>query len=236
MRYLLFFILFSFQISFSQAEKMLRVEEVFSLAEKAVTEDKYVSYETSYKLYLDYEAKEIFEEYKGVFVKKNNINYLKIKNTEFVTFTKYALKINHDEKAISINSHQETNTQQNPFSISDYLKSFPEKKIKIEGNNYVCELKPSKISQIMFSKIIVYINKTDYSVVKQKFYYVEKMESNDKNGKLRYSTPRLEITFTRRPKNPELDTKLLKQENYFTEAKGNIMLSKKLSKYKLFKT
>jgi hypothetical protein len=221
--------------SFGQ-QKNLSVDEVLKTTEDVLKKQKQISYNTKYTLYSDYSTKEIYEQYKGVFLKKNNICYIKIKNTEFVAYENYGLKINHDEKAIQIRNATNAVFEESPLSVAAYLKVFENKTIKSDKDFYICELRPGKISQLMLSKVIIYIKKSDFSIAKQLLYYVEKMETKDRNGNKIYTTPRLEITFSTRAKDNKKDDSLIKRDNYFTVKGSDIKVSQRFSGYKLFKS
>jgi hypothetical protein len=168
-------------------------------------------------------------------LKKNDVNYFKIKNTEFAVFKKYSIKINHDQKAIVIGKNSEE-SQKSPLSLLSYLKGFKYKFINPNADTYECELVPAnKISQIMVGKIILSIKKTDYSLVKQTIFYVENMESKNNKGKIVQSIPRLEIIFSKKIKNDKLDNALITQSNYYTLVDTKIVVAQRLSSYKLFK-
>lgn len=209
--------------------------QILKKAAEVYNKQEYVSNNSKYALYLDYTSRKIYEQYTGVVLRKNNVNYFKIKNTEFVAFNNYVLKINHDQKAIII-ERQTREMEESPLSLTNYLKGFNAKLIQTDEDNFICELTPSKISQIMLSKVIIQIQKKDYSIVKQTLFFAEKMESKNAKGKSIYTVPRLEIVFSPRAKNEKRDNLLVAKENYFTGKDNQIVLSKRISAYQLFKS
>lgn len=229
---LLFVLVFS--CMYGQKQKMTALQ-VLKKAIEVNDSQEYLSYNTKYALYLDYTSKKIYEQYTGVILKKKNINYFKIKNTEFVTFKNYGLKINHEQKAIVI-ENQAGEIEESPLSLANFLNGFNSKLIQSNPTYFICELSPTKISQIMLSKVILYIKKSDYSIAKQSLFFVEKMESKDAKGKSIYTLPRLEIVISPRKKDNKKDDFLLTRENYFTEKNNEIVISKRLSAYQLFKS
>ena len=231
-----FSILFLFVLSclYSQQDKTSAIS-VLKKATEAYSKQDYVSYTSKYVLYLDYSSKKIHEQYNGFALKKNKVNYFKIKNTEFVSFKDWSLKINHDEKALVIEKVG-GGIPQSPLSLANYMKGF-NSKLTADTAFFIIELTPAgKISQIMFHKVILYIRKTDFSIAKESFFFVEKMESKDAKGKSVYSVPRLEIAFSPRVKNEKIDMLLVNKDTYFNENRGTIVFSKKLSAYKLYKS
>lgn len=226
-----FLFLFVFSCLYSQQDKMTAMD-VLDKAAEAYNKQAYVSYNSKYTLYLDYTTKEVHEQYNGMVLKKDNVNYFKINNTEFISFKNYGVKINHDERALSIEKDLNA-MEESPLSLATYLKGF-ESKLKSNGEFFICELKPAKISQVMFSKVIIYIKKSDYSIGKQELYFVEKMESKDAKGKIISTVPRLEIVFNPRTKNQKNDDFLIGRENYFTVNNNKVVVSKRFLAYKLY--
>ncbi|MGH2665720.1 hypothetical protein [Flavobacterium sp.] len=226
----IFFFLFS--ILYGQGE--MTALDVLKKASNSYNKKEYVSFSTRYILYLDYTTKKAYEQYNGVVLKKNGINYFKIKDTEFVSFKDCSLKINHEEKALIFQKSAGA-AQESPMSISNYLKGFDVKFLNSDKDYFVCELKPAgKFSQIMLRKVIVHIKKADYSISKQIIYFIEKMETKNAKGKVIGTIPRLEITYSPRAKNDKTDNLLIKKENYFIEKDKKIILSKRIATYKLF--
>lgn len=227
------FFLFISIIANSQ-EKKLTAQQIINNASQAFNDATYISAASNYNLYENYNSKKVYRHYSGVVLKKNNVNYFKIKNTEFVSFKNVGIKINHDQKAVVIEKQKKID--ESPLSLKNYLDAYNAKLITTDKNNFICELTPNKITQIMLSKIVIYIRKKDYQVVKQDLFFTDKMESKDEKGKRIYSTPRLEITFTAREKNEKRDNILISKENYFTEKGNEVMLANKFSTYQLFKS
>lgn len=215
-------------------EKKLTAQQIINNASEAFNDNPYIVATSNYNLYENYNSKKVYRHYSGVVLKKNNVNYFKIKNTEFVSFKNIGIKINHDQKAVIVQKQKKL--EESPLSLKNYLDAYNAKLITTDKNNFICELTPNKITQIMLSKIVIYIRKKDYQIVKQHLFFTEKMESKDDKGKRVYSTPRLEITFTEREKNEKRDNLLIAKENYFSEKGNDITLVNKFSTYQLFKS
>lgn len=228
----LLFVLLS-SLGFSQNDK----KEAISLLKKVsdlYSKKEALSFNTKYVIYYDYSSQRILEQYNGFILKNKQTTYFRLKNTEFVSFENIGLKINNDDKEILINKVDKKLEMTSPFSLDAYLKNFSAKLLSGDNENFVCELKPAKISQEMYSKVIIYIKKSDYSIVKQQMYYVQSMGVKNDKGKTIQTIPRLEITTTPRVGNKNIDENLLVKGNYFTENNTQIVLSKRLQKYKRF--
>lgn len=228
------FLLIFFLISFSNfAQDHLSAIQVLQKSSEKYNKETYLSYNTSYKLYLDYTTKKVHEQYNGIILKKNNVNYVKIKETEFVTFKDCALKINNDQKALI---YQKTNQSkdESPFLLASYLKGFDITFVEQSKDYYVCVVKPPKVSQVMLSKAVVYIRKADLSMVKQIVYFVQKMESKDSEGKTISTIPRLEIEYLEKQANAVEEDFLVTKSNYIIQTKNELQFSKRLASYKLY--
>lgn len=204
--------------------------DVIGIIKKAsdkLNTDAYYAYDTQYKMYEDYESNRAKETYAGFLLKKNNIYYYKIKNTEFVGFKNYSVMVSNDEKSILISKQAR---QQFPLDLSKYLKGFTTKLLKSDKNEYVCELVPTKISQIMVSKIVLHINKSDYSIIRQKLYLLNPMENDEKSTK-----PRLEVTFRPKAKKPAADDFLVTERNYYIITSSGYKIANRYKKYNLYK-
>jgi hypothetical protein len=229
------FFLFVLSCSYGQQDKTTTID-ILKKATEAYNKQDYVSYTSKYALYLDYTSKKVHEQYNGIILKKNKVNYFKIKNTEFVSFSDYGLKINHDEKAMILEKAAQGNVPDSPMSLTNFMKGFNSKSTT-NKDFFICELTPSgKFSQSAFRKVILYIRKKDYSIAKEFLFFVENMETKNAKGKTVYTAPRLEIIFSPRVKNEKVDNQLVKKANYFSEKGNTIVLSKRLSAYKLYKS
>lgn len=231
-KYLLLFFLGVISLGYSQGK--MTAQQVLNKAKEVYKNQNYLTYNSKYTLYLDYKTTTPYEQYNGFLVKKNNVDYVKIKNTEFVSFGDYGLKINHDQKAL-VMEDAPNNFEGSPMDLSNYMKGF-DAKLKEDNNFYICELSPSKITQVMVSKLVIYIRKQDFSIAKEVMYLVESMESLDAKGKVVTSVPRLEIEFVPRTKNTAKDDLLVNRTNYFTGKGKNITVSKRFSAYKIYKS
>lgn len=221
--------LFAFCLFLSLAmyaqEKNESVEQIINKASQTFNAKEYFTYNINYKLFSDYTSKKATDAYDGFLLKKDNVYYYKIKNTEFIGFREYSVKVSNDEKAILIGKKGKDDF---PLNLNTYLKAFKSKLIKSDNATWICELVPDKVSQIMFSKIIMAINKKDYSVSKQVLYFLN-TSPEDSNAQ------RLEITFTPRNKDLPKDNALVDQSKYFIKSGSTIKVAPRLKEYQLYK-
>lgn len=208
-----------------------KVLEILKKSTASLENSSSVSMTSNYKLYAGHSSKLLVEQYSGLVLKKGTTTYFKIGNTEFVSFGKTSMKISHDQKAIVMNYNK---TEESPLSLSSYMKGFSTKLIE-DPSFYICELKPASISQFMFSKVLLYISKKDYSIAKQELFFVEQAQRADTNGTPVTYLPRLEIAFKPRPTGLS-DSNRLRRETYYSEVNKKVVLSERLASYRIFQS
>jgi hypothetical protein len=223
----LYFIGIQLFLTVSFAQTTQTVENVIKKAAEKFKTEKYFTYNIKYNIYNDQNSNVVNYTYSGFLLKKNDIMYYKIKNTEFVQFKDYSVKVSKDEKAIQVSKDENA---QMPMDLSQFLKGFNYKFIGNDKTNWICELVPAKVSQIMFSKIVIYINKQNYSVSKQVLYFLNPIEENKKKAK-----PKTEIIFSTRNKNQASDNFLIDEKNYFIRSNKDIKVASRFKEYELYK-
>ncbi|MEZ0131125.1 hypothetical protein AB9T88_15690, partial [Flavobacterium sp. LBUM151] len=96
------FLFLLFSVIANSQEKKFTAQQIINNASEAFNDASYINTNSSYNLYENYTSKKVYRHYTGIVLKKNNVNYFKIKNTEFLSFKNIGIKINHDQKAIII--------------------------------------------------------------------------------------------------------------------------------------
>lgn len=230
-RFFIFLICILFQKSYSQNDK-----EVFEIFEKT---NKYYSnsiqhLDFNYKLFASYTSKIITEEYEGFHIKRENSNYTRIHNTEFIQKGLLFIKINHDQKVILIIESKEEGKKNTPLNISNYLKYFKTKSLKDKGTNWLISLETNVLTQLPYSKIEIIINKTNFKIEKQILYFLDNVPYNEKGIK-KNGTPKLEITIKEKIMNQDIIEELFKTQKYIIKTQKGYVLSQKYSNYKLLK-
>ncbi|NUY82702.1 hypothetical protein HUK80_17500 [Flavobacterium sp. MAH-1] len=199
---------------------------VLRKASQVLKSKKEVSYNVQYTSFAGIDSKEIMENYRGMLLKKDGVTYYKIKQTEVVSFSDYAVKVSNDERAIQITKNGKV---EQPIDFEAYLTVFDARFGKSTPDVWVCELVPKKVTQLPLGKAVVYINKKDYSVTRQILYIANTIEYEN-----RLVQPRLEVVLSPRKIVPA-DNKLVQKSNYFTVSGNDIRLAKRFIKYKLYK-
>ncbi len=220
---LLFYLLFVIALpSFSQGKKA--VEELFDKVEKKYKSEKSYCYQSIYNFYSTATATKPIETYTGTIYKNNTINYQQIKDNEFASFGANNIMINHQEKILQIGKVENNNS---PIALQSFLKLFPDYSLKQDKTYYICELKSGKYSQVAMDRLIIYINKADYSLAKQEFYFVGEKDFTVKNKKTKIKNPKLEVRYGKHPKCPDI-----KQQDFFTIKDKKFIVTGKLKNYK----
>lgn len=203
-----------FAISNSQT-----VDDVFDKMNRELTGKHCFQFNSTYKLYKDYKTKVAFETYNGVF-KKNSSNdiYMKINNTEFLNTKKYSLKINHDEKAMIIESQKKFS--QADFDVSKLLVFCEIESFKDYKNYWQIVLVSKKFSTLNYSKIVLKVNK-NYTLKNQVFYFNNNVDFSKSYNKQDLSSPRLEIEYNGYSKN-EVNQTLFNTNKFFIEKLNKI--------------
>lgn len=211
-------------------------ETVKSILDKTVAlyqAEKYGSYYTTHTVYSGYESSYVAERYKGIIVKKDGIDYMRVHDTEFISFSDFNLKINHDQKAAMIQPNTQ-DKKSNTFDIMKQLEGF-EGQLQTTDKYYICEFKPKQVvTTQLLSKVIIKINKKDYTMVSQTMYHSQKVRMLDEKGVEIYVEPKIVISYQHRKKDEKKDSQLLKKENYFKVVNNEIVLSERLKDYTFY--
>lgn len=215
---IIFFFLFG--LCFSQTKKQ-SVETIFEQVEKKYNERKEFSYNVKYSLYSDSKQTKAIESYQSTILKLNGVQYQKMQNIELVDFGDRNVVVTHDDKVIQVSNIENKNY---PTMIATYLKIFSKTKLEEDSEKYICTLYEEKLNQSNIKQIKVYIKKSDYSLIKQEFYFFGENEKQ---------TPKLEVIFSTRKIELPRDSELIKKSNYFKVVSGNIKSSDKFKDYKL---
>lgn len=185
---------------------------------------------TSYNLYLGYNSKNVAESYKGVLLKKGNEYYSKIGATEFVYLKKASIKIDNESKRMQYTSA----TSQDVAMVYDmvkYTSHFTSFELKSTSSQWICILKTGDIAFVPYSKIIIHINKKDFTVDKQELFLLNQVKTKEK-GKTVYYYPKLVLTFQEIDLNYKSDT-FFSLSNYIRLKDGKVYPAKKNSAYKI---
>lgn len=191
----------------------------------------------TYRLFKGIKGKKELETFKGTYIKKDKNYYNKIKNTETIIGANFLIKINHDQKALLYESFKNaTPNKNNMLNIKTLLKNFEKPVLTNLRDSFKCEMVAVEYSQMPYSKIILYINKKDYSIKKQVLYLTSLINFSDDENKNDFSIPRLEIQYSNYSALTNQDKSLLKKNNYIVIINNKVRPSTKYKAYEIINT
>lgn len=185
---------------------------------------------TSYKVYLGNSNKAV-ESYDGLFIKNNKNYYSKIGETEFIVTPTNTIKIDNESRLMQY-IKEENSGEQVIYDLVKYCDNFGTFNLTSNSTDWICTLNSREVTFIPYSKIIIYLSKTDYSITKQELYILSTIPDKDSNGKVTNKYPKLEITFSDIKLN-ELVEEYFKLSNYIEIKKGKFYPVKKYSSYQI---
>lgn len=166
---------------------------------------KTFSLDVEYAMYKGYTGTHLTEAYKGSIVKNGDITQFKILGSETLQFPKMQLVINEENKTVAYNLMSNKTLQQSPLDMASFLKFYKEVSTDISGNTIVVVLavKNNQVP-VPYNKIMVHINKNDYSIQKQVLYLSTKVPFVMEDGKETEDVGRMVITFKTNPIPPKV--------------------------------
>lgn len=173
-----------------------QIVEICKKARGKYDNTKAFSFNTVYKLYSNYTTKSVTTQYNGAAAKRGNTYYAKINNTEFVKWSDLYLKIDNDLKLMQVDKTGEEATDIEIYDLTKMMANFKDFDLTSNSTSWICTLTAPKITFVPYSKVIIHINKADYTISKQILYLLQQTSYKDKKGKKVYSYPRVEVTFS----------------------------------------
>lgn len=214
------------------------VADVLNKAQQIITDKKVMRCNLHYTLYPTYTSKAVKENYGGKIIRNDDKYYLKINNTIFLNQLgkNDFLKLNVDEKLIqyitNVNSSSVNNT-----SLFDQLKllltNYKNQKITSTNSYWKCSFIADKISQMPYSKVEIYIDKSSNLVTKQIMYFSAQMPFTKKDGTTEISNPRLELTISDYDFSLTEDDKKITDLSHYINSKASVYTA--TDAYKNFK-
>lgn len=207
-----------------------KIKEIFTKAQQYYESNSAYELDLEYAIYKSFTSNEKLEFYKSKIIRNKEDYYYRVHNTEFIQISNKSLKINHDEKALSVSKREK---MQSPIAaIDDVIKLLPQFKnytITNQGELIVCELIAPEITQLPYSKVQLYFNK-DYSI-KQQVLYLSSALPLEENNKQVLVSPRIQVDFLAM-KPYKLDERL-RLSTYVNIENNKVYTSKKLLNYQL---
>ncbi|WP_308993697.1 hypothetical protein QLS71_007975 [Mariniflexile litorale] len=192
------------------AQTLAKVEAYYKTA-------KTFNLDVEYAMYKGYTGTYLTESYKGSMHKNGDVTQLKVLGSEILQFPKVQLTIIDENKTVVFSPITNKNLQKSPVDISVFLKFYKEVSTQVSGNTIIHELVVKNIQlPVPYNKIILHVNKTDFSIQKQVLYLSTKMPFVDEEGKDTEDVGRMVITFKTNPmsiKTPQLQNYVVLEPN-----------------------
>ncbi|WP_428741887.1 hypothetical protein [Tenacibaculum sp.] len=173
--------------------------------------------EVEYAMYRGYTGSYQTESYKGSMYKNGDVTQIKILGSEILQFPKVQLTINDENKTLVYNPITDKSMQKSLLDIASFLKFYKEASTKVSGNTIIHELVVKNTQlPIPYNKIILHVNKNNYSIQKQILYLSTKVPFVDEAGKDIEDVGRMVITFKTSPvsiKAPQLQDYVVLEPN-----------------------
>jgi hypothetical protein len=183
-----------------------------------------------YNLYKNFESRNIFQAYKGLYSKnEGNDIYLKVNTTEYFLTENLSAQINHDEKIIFITGTKKI--KRDEFNVLMILDEFNPGFFREEKNYWEIELLGKPFSGLPYARIVIQIGK-DFFIQKQVFYYSTGTDFSKDYTKPDIQFPRLEIICSQ-PQDALESAYRFDSSKYFTISDNNVKLSAQCIDYTL---
>ena len=225
--------LFIVVCSFSTKEMVNDEAKILELLQKSkdfYVKHKHFKFTTNHSMYAG-NTKQPLESYNGFFIKKNANYYSKIGDTEFVFSSGSTLKIDNESKLMQY-INDESSKENLLYDLTSQMGNFGTFELKSTNDYWICTLNSREVTFIPYSKIIIYLSKKDYSIVKQELFLISQVKIKDEKGKDVYVYPKLQITFKDLTFS-EQSEEYFKMTNYIEIKKGKYYPVKKYSSYQI---
>lgn len=156
----------------AQAQKP-SVNELLSKASNFYQKTNHYQVNMTFTMYRGITGGEKTESYTGTMEKNNEYTKNNILGTSVYRFPQAQLIVDNTQKKIVYTALETNAIQNSPVDLSAYMKYYDKSQVSEEGNYWVCELVASQnmFSQLPYGKVLLYINKKDYSVTKQVLFF-----------------------------------------------------------------
>lgn len=228
----LIFLLSQFALQAQANTSVTDLDEILKKTQDFYKNESSYYIETQYKLFENHKDSHPLSTYKGEMGKMKNTYYNNVLGTEMYVGNDIMIKASHDQKAIEV-SNNTLNGAEAIFNISGFLKSFKDYKVVQKEEVIRCELLAPELTSLPYGKIILYINKKDYSLQRQVMYYLHSSEYKNEKGEMVVSYPKLEINFSQVKPVSLLEKEVFNKSYYIVQNKGVIQPANNFANYKV---
>jgi len=218
-----------YQVSAQSAKEVLK-----KVIKSYQTHQKYTVKMTYQYVNLN-KSDKIIEEENAFFVTNNNQKYYKVENKiEIIDNGTVTIQINHIEKEMIVSKSLIASISKFDFDF-DSLKLFSNISIKRQTKNTIVLLFSTKpITQLPYSSLELFIDKKNYMVRKQIFYYLSRPNYLDKKKKNEMIKPRLTVKYSNYKFNIDYThNNLFKNNTYYRQKNTGLTGVGKYAKYSI---
>ncbi len=227
----LFFVVCSFSSKQNNDDKA-KIADLLKKSKNYYDKQKQFKFNTTYDLFAG-NTKKAIESYNGIFIKKDKNYYSKIGQTEFIFSAGNTLKIDNESKLIQfVKDENKVSSEKMIYDLTNHFDNFGTFELKSNETQWICILHAREVTFVPYSKIVIYLSKKDYSILKQELFLISQIKIKNDKGKEIYVFPKLQITFTNLASENQNED-FFKINNYIEERKGKYYPIKKYSSYQI---
>jgi hypothetical protein len=219
-----------------------------SITAQTATEilDKYIDHkkvekqfqvDINYALYKGLKDAKAYESYNGLLAKSNGVLYQKLGSMELIQGKDFIVKLNSEEKAMLVGySSKPIYNNISELDNEQLLKVFDEKILEDNGDLWKLTLTTKSAELSQFSKIELYLKKSDLQPVKQVFIYstISDFSAYDKEKtKENLDNPRLEIVYKNYKMNISVNEKVFNSSRYFIHGNNQIKVAAEFKDFEI---
>lgn len=220
---------------FAQQESdQAAIQDIFAKCRSKYDATQHFSLKTDYRLFPTYTSTVVNENYTGLTLKKGKDIYSKIENTEFAKIGSFYLKVDNWSKMMSYEQSANGEADAMVYDLNKFLANFKEFKLTSDKKSWICTMTTPAITFVPYTKVVIYVNKADYTISKQVLYMISKAPYKNKNGNMVNDYPRIEISFVdfmAKP-TPGMDQKF-KLDYYIKQNGKSVTASKNYKNYQI---
>ncbi len=159
-------------ISTASAQQNHQVKEVLKKITQFYTSANHYQIDIVYNMHRGLSGNTITESYQGKMIKKGDFTKIEALGSKILHFSKARLIVDSNKKVITYNSLSGNTLNNTPVDVGAFLKYYDQSQIIDKGTILLCEMiSTRKNFQLPYGKVILHIDKENYSVVKQELYF-----------------------------------------------------------------
>lgn len=185
--------------------------------------------QTTYTMYRGYTGNTVTESYKGTMYKKGDVKGVTALGAEVITFANAQITVNDTNKTLVYIKTATNSMKKNVIDVVNLSKFYDQTAMKEKGAILIFELSlKKKALNVPYNKLIFHVNKTDFSLVKQEYFFTSKLPFTNEKGEREHDLGRMEIRYNANSK----PLKNMRIEDYLVIHPNNkVSLSKTYKNY-----